>query len=147
MVQRRKQLCDFSRVAADTQPNIIIAGEDIVENFLAALKLMFVRLTLNTRPKRILKSKSLFEFDFGCETFDISLVTSVIASSDGDSFAEKFLDDRHEGLVLGKLDTVECVMRCLHAACKGRSVVTLKERHTLRFIARFEVRIRLVALG
>ena len=145
MVQRRKQLCDFARVTADTQPNIVVAGEDVVENFFAALKLMLIRLTLNTRPKRILKRKSLLEFDLWCETFDISLVSSVIAGSDGDSFAEKFLDDRDEGLVLGELDTVEGVVCCLHTACEGGGIVALKEGHALVFIARFEVRIRFVA--
>jgi hypothetical protein len=131
MVQCLKQLGDFSRVTADTQPNIIIAGEDIIQDFLAALKLMFARLTLHTRPKRILKRKSLLEFDLGCEAFDISLVTSVITSSNGDSLAEKFLDNRDEGLVLGELDTIEGVVRCLHTAGERGGVVTLKERHAL----------------
>ena len=146
MVQRREQLCDFSRVTADAQPDVIIAGEDVVENFFAALKLMFIRLALDTRPKRILERKALLEFDLGCETLDVGLVSSVIASSDGDSFAEKFLDDRDEGLVLGELDAIEGVVGCLHAACEGRSVVALKERHSLVLIARLEVRIRFIAL-
>jgi len=131
VVQRLKQLGDLSRVTADTQPNIVVAGEDIIQDFLAALKLMFTSLTLHTRPKWILKGESLLEFDLGCKAFDIGLVTSVVTSSNRDSLAEKFLDDRDEGLVLGELDTIEGVVRCLHTACERGGVVTLKERHSL----------------
>jgi hypothetical protein len=92
---------------------------------------MFTRLTLHARPKRIFKSESLFELDLGCEAFDISLVTSVITSSNRDALAEKFLNNRNERLVLGELDTIEGVMRCLHAAGERGGVITLKERHAL----------------
>jgi hypothetical protein len=146
MVQSLEELRNLTRVTANADPSSIVSGENIVQNLLASLQLMLSRLTLDTRPKRVVLSKPLLELDLGRKTADVGLVGAVVARADANALAQEFLYYRNKRLVLGKLDTLEGFVGSLYTARERRSVVAIEKRHTLVLEAGLEVSIRFVRL-
>lgn len=123
MVESLEKFGDLTRVTANTDPNSIVTCEDIIENFLASRQLVFTRLTLLSSPELILVGETLLELDLLGKSFDEALAATVVACSDADALAEKFLHHWDERLILGELEALESLHGGLDAAGERGGVV------------------------
>ena len=138
---------DFSRMAGEAEPSVLVAAEHIIKHLLGAEVLCLWHFSRCSCPQIILLCEASFERKAGEVLFDPGLGGPSITGMFSHAFAQSFSDQRLERILLRQLEITECKFSGLEAALHRRAVVRLDERNLFLGIARLPVLASLLGLG
>ena len=110
----------------DGHVRAIIGSEDAIEDPLRPNILIRTRLAMQRHPQLIILRKVRLDPIIREQIPNIRRAAAPIARVAADAFAEKLLDQGHEGVPGGQIQAVEGVVGCLEAPGQGTGVVALR---------------------
>lgn len=145
VVQHGEDGANLARVAGDAEPGVVVVGEDVVDDNLAAGDLVSrgLALVLGALPELVILGEARLELEVGSKSVDLSLGGAAVAGVDADALTEKLLDGGLEGV--RQLQAAKGELGRLEASSERRAVVRLKVGETVGE-ARLEVGIGLCGL-